>query len=280
MAPELHVDLHVRRAGEGEAVLLLHGLFGAGANMGALARALQDRFAVYSVDLPNHGRSGWLRHPDLPAMAQCLRAWMDAQDLAQVHLVGHSLGGKVAMQLALGFPGRVRSLVVADMAPVTYDAHHESVFTALEAVAAQHLTRREEAADLLAYYLHEDAVVQFLLSSLQRDAGGILHWRFDLQGIRAAYPALLAAPQSAQVYAGPVLFIKGSVSDYIKERHWPAIQAFFPAAALTVMPDCGHWLHVQQPQQFNGIVTDFLGSVVSRKLAVTGTGSEGKGRCI
>lgn len=275
MAPGLHVDLHVKQTGQGEAVLLLHGLFGAGANMGALARALQSQFAVCSMDLPNHGRSGWLPSPDLPAMAQCLRDWMDGQGLAQAHLVGHSLGGKVAMQVALCYPGRVQSLVVADIAPVAYAAHHEPVFTALEAVAAQHCTSREEAAAVLASHLHEDAVMQFLLASLQRDAAGILRWRFDLDGIRGAYPALLAAPQGAQVYAGPVLFLKGGASDYIEESHWPAIRALFPAAALSVMPDCGHWLHVEQPQQFNGLVTHFLEAVATRKLVAAGMGGEG-----
>ena len=277
MAPDLyeglHVNLHVRQAGQGEAVLLLHGLFGAGANMGALARALQSQFAVYSVDLPNHGRSGRLPNPDLPAMAQCLCDWMDTQGLSQAHLVGHSLGGKVAMQLALCHPGRVQSLAVADIAPVPYTAQHEAVFAALEAVAAKHCTSREEAGVVLASHLHEKAVVQFLLTSLQRDAAGQWVWRFDLRGLRAAYPALLAAPWPGRVYPGPVLFIRGGDSNYIEASYWPIIQAFFPAATLSVMTDCGHWLHVQHPQQFNGIVSHFLTGAASRKL-VTASGTE------
>lgn len=271
MAP----DLYAKKAGEGEAVILLHGLFGTGANLGMLARALQEQFAVYSPDLPNHGRSGWLAKPDLPAMADRLRHWMDAQGLSAAHLVGHSLGGKVAMQLALRYPTRVRSLIVADIAPVQYTAQHEPVFAALQAVATGRCASREEAAGLLASYLQEEAVIQFLLSSLQRDSGGIMRWRFDLAGIRDAYPALLAAPLAEQFYSGPVLFIKGGASDYIQEQHWPAIQSLFPAASIRVMPGCGHWLHVEKPQQFNGIVTRFLTSSESSRLASTGIGSEG-----
>jgi len=271
MAP----DLYAKQAGEGPAVILLHGLFGAGANLGMLARALQEHFAVFSPDLPGHGRSGWLPKLDLPIMANCLRHWMDAQGLSAAHIVGHSLGGKVAMQLALQCPTRVRSLIVADIAPVQYAAHHELVFEALEAVVAGRCASREEAARLLASYLQEEAVIQFLLSSLQRNSEGIMRWRFDLAGIRDAYPALLAAPLAGQSYAGPVLFIKGGASDYIQAQHWPAIQALFPAASMRVLPGCGHWLHVEKPQKFNGIVTHFLTLCESLKLASAGIGSEG-----
>lgn len=271
MAP----DLYVKRTGQGAAVILLHGLFGAGANMGALARALQHTFAVYSVDLPSHGRSGWLPHPDLPAMADRVRSWMDGAGLSRAHFIGHSLGGKVAMQLALGTPLRVQSLVVADIAPVLYTAHHEAVFAALEAVAIAQCSSRGQAASVMALHLREDAVIQFLLTSLQRDTAGILRWRFDLQGIRAAYPALLAAPLAGRVYPGPVLFVKGGASDYINEQHWPIIQDFFPAAAIEIMPRCGHWLHAEQPQLFNNIVERFLASAEQRMLAQTILGSEG-----
>ena len=268
------LDLYVKRNGEGPAVILLHGLFGAGGNLGALARALQVEFAVFSVDLPNHGRSGWLVNPDLPAMAHSVRHWMDEAGLSRAHLIGHSLGGKVAMQLALRYPQWVESLIVADIAPVSYTAHHDAVFAALEAVAAGQCSSRDAAAKLMRVHLQEEAVIQFLLTSLQRDAQGIYSWRFDLSGIRDSYSAMLAAPQVDQAYTGPVLFIKGGASDYIKEWHWPAIQALFPAATIKVMPGCGHWLHVEKPQLFNGIVSRFLGPLKQRKLASTDQGRE------
>jgi esterase len=258
--------LYVKRTGQGKAVILLHGLFGSGGNLGALARSLLKEFTVFSPDLPNHGRSDWSVNPDLPGMADSLCRWMDEEGLSRAHLVGHSLGGKVAMLLALQYPGRVESLVVADIAPVNYTAHHEGVFAALAAVANGQCTSREEAARMMASHLPEDAVIQFLLTSLQRDAQGLYGWRFDLEGIRAAYPALLAAPQEDQPYPGPVLFIKGGDSDYIQAQHWPAITAFFPAATIKVMPDCGHWLHAEKPQVFNGIVGRFLALPKQRML--------------
>jgi esterase len=258
--------LHAKRAGQGPAVILLHGLFGSGANLGALARSLREEFAVFSPDLPNHGRSCWSVNPDLPGMADSLCRWMDEEGLSRAHLVGHSLGGKIAMLLALRYPGRIESLVVADIAPVNYTAHHDGVFAALAAVADGQCASREEAARLMAPHLKEDAVIQFLLTSLQRDAQGQYGWRFDLEGIRAAYPALLAAPQGEQSYPGPVLFIKGGDSDYIQAQYWPAITSFFPAATVKVMPDCGHWLHAEKPQLFNGIVGRFLAPSKPRML--------------
>jgi esterase len=252
------LKLHFSRTGEGPPVVLLHGLFGAGGNLGALARALQDRFDVYSVDLPNHGRSDWLANADLPAMAEAVRQWLDEQSLAEVHVIGHSLGGKVAMQLALAHPARIASIVVADIAPVEYPPHHDSVFAALDAVVAGQCDSREAAAQLMAAHLEEEGVIQFLLMSLQRGPDGIYDWRFNLAGIKAGYQAVRAAPLSAQAYAGPALFIKGGDSNYIREQHRQTILALFPTAAVKVMPGCGHWLHAQQPRLFNGIVSRFL----------------------
>jgi esterase len=258
-------DLYVKQAGDGPAVVLLHGLFGASANLGALARALQATYSVFSVDLPGHGRSAWIANPTLPAMAERLRLWLEEAGLSRAHFVGHSLGGKVAMELALQQPGRVSSLAVADIAPVAYQAHHNAVFAALEAVATRPCTSREEAGARMAQHLGEDSVIQFLLSSLQRDAQGYYHWRFDLSGLRAAYPALLAAPAGGRTYAGPVLFIKGCASEYIQPQFWPVVQQLFPAATLEVMPGCGHWLHAEKPVLFNSIVTQFLVSLEQRQ---------------
>ena len=170
------------------------------------------------------------------------------------------------MQLALHNPGKVESLVVADIAPVRYPALHDSVFAALAAVVDGQCNSREEAAQLMAAHIADNAVIQFLLASLRRDTRGQFTWRFDLPGIKAAYPALRAAPEKDPPYTGPVLFIKGGDSDYIKEQHRSAISTFFPGATMKVMPDCGHWLHVQKPQLFNRIVGRFLAQPKQRML--------------
>ncbi len=258
--------LYARHAGQGPAVILLHGLFGSGANLGMLARSLRESFLVYNPDLPSHGRSCWLSEPDLTTMADVLFRWMTDEGPAHAHLVGHSLGGKVAMQLALDHPDRVDSLVVADIAPVAYPPRHDGVFDALVAVDNARCETREEAAEAMGLHIEDERVIQFLLTSLQRTDDGTLAWRFDLQGIAAGYPELLAAPAGDRAFAGPVLFIKGGESDYIRDAHRERITAFFPAATLKVMPGCGHWLHAEQPQLFNRIVARFLADAVEQSV--------------
>ena len=252
------VAIAAREAGEGEPVVLLHGLFGSGGNLGALARALRDHYRVFSVDLPGHGASGVPASFDLPGMASSVAAWLDEQGLETARFVGHSLGGKVAMELALAAPARVAALVVADIAPVAYPAGHDDVFAGLFAVAAAGCTRREDAQALLEEHVAEPGVVQFLLSDLRRDEGGQLRWRLALNALHAAYPALARAPAAGRSYPGPVLFIKGGDSRYLSESQRPVIEALFPAAKVRVVPGTGHWLHVEKPEVFNGIVRRFL----------------------
>ena len=245
-------------AGDGTPVILLHGLFGAGNNLGALARSLSDRYRVYSLDLPNHGRSAWVDEASLHNMASAIFSWMDEQGLGSAAIAGHSLGGKVAMQMALSVASRVDALVVADIAPVEYPPHHDAVFTALDAVAEARCESREMAADIMSRSPLEEGVIHFLLMSLKRSDDGIYRWRFNLEGIKRDYRAVRARPDAGQAYAGPVLFVKGGDSDYILPEHQSRVLSLFPSAQLKVMSGCGHWLHAQQPALFNSIVGRFL----------------------
>jgi esterase len=252
------VNIHSSQAGNGPAVILLHGLFGMGSNLAVMARALQDNYCVYSLDLPNHGRSGWAEGIDIPAMATAILDWMDAQGVSSAALVGHSLGGKVAMTMALQQPQRVSALVVADIAPVEYGVGHQREFAALQAVADAGCQSRKAAHALMSEYLDNEAVIQFLLKNLTRQEDGCYNWRFNLPGIVAGYGAARAAVASAQPYQKPVLFIKGGDSDYIQEKHRTQIMSLFPLVQLKVMPGCSHWLHVENPRLFNSLVRRYL----------------------
>ena len=255
------VKLHYTRSGSGPPVVLLHGLFGSANNLGALARALQGNYCVYCVDLPNHGRSDWQDNTSLMTMMDSIEHWQRSQQLTEAAFVGHSLGGKVAMQLALTHPERVDALVVADIAPVAYPPGHDDVFAALDAVAAAGCDSRQAAAEVMAGHLQEPEVIQFLLMGLQRTAEGTYHWRFNLDGLKRNYGAVRQGLESASPYRGPVLFIKGGESAYIQASHRSHILALFPAASVKVMPASGHWLHAQHPKLFNGIVGRFLGAL-------------------
>jgi esterase len=245
-------------AGEGPDVVLLHGLFGMGSNLGGVSRALQDHYRVHSLDLPNHGRSGWTTRMSLPDMAQAVQRWMDHRHLETAHFVGHSLGGKVAMQLALDTPYRVDALVVADIAPVAYLPSHQTVFAAITAVAEADCESRSEAAQVMAQHLKEENVIQFLLLSLQRDAAGIYRWRFNHPVLQAQYDALLAAPEPVAPFDGRTCFIRGELSDYVHDDYRPQIAALFPQADIVTLAGCGHWLHAEQPARFNQQVVAFL----------------------
>lgn len=252
------LKLHDSVLGDGPDVVLLHGLFGMGSNLGALARALADSYRVHSLDLPNHGRSDWLDEAGIDELAVAVADWMDSRGVSQAALVGHSLGGKVAMQLALSQPARLDALVVADIAPVLYQPRHQAVFAGLDAVATGGCGSRAEAGQRMAAHIQEEQVIQFLLLSLQRAEDGSYNWRFNLEGLRKNYQAMQQGLAAELPYDGRVLFIKGAESDYILPEHQDTILGMFPGADVRIMADCGHWLHAEQPRLFNAIVHRFL----------------------
>jgi len=252
------LPLHCAKQGEsGDWVLLLHGLFGAGDNLGALARVLAPHCRVVLVDLRNHGRSPHSAEMDLPLLAADIIALQDRLRIPASAIVGHSLGGKVAMELALNAPERVTRAVFADIAPVRYAPHHQAIFAALENLDLAALTRRGDAEAVLAQFIAEPAVRQFLLKSLYRDDSGF-HWRFNPDALRSCYPALGAAPEG-QPFEGPALFIKGELSDYIEPAHRAAISSLFPHFQFKMIAGTGHWLHAERPVAFNRLVRQFLG---------------------
>ena len=184
---------------------------------------------------------------------------MTTHDIEAAHVLGHSLGGKVAMELALTEPGRAEKLVVADMAPVTYAEHHQVILDALQQVAARGCQTRTEAEALLGEVIDDPGVVGYLLMSLERGADGeVFQWRFNLAGLASAYGQLREAPSETAPFQGHTLFLKGSESAYIQASHELEIQKRFPCSQLVTVHEAGHWLHIDQPEQFNGAVRGFL----------------------
>lgn len=256
----MNAPLFHREAGsDGVPVVLLHGLFGAGDNLGVLARQLAATRRVVQVDLRNHGQSPHHGYMDLSTMAGDVVALMDTLGIAQADIVGHSLGGKVAMQIALNQPQRVRRLVIADIAPVAYGRGHDTVFAALHAVDLAALQSRSDAERMMAPFIDEPALRQFLLKSLQRGDDGGYRWRFNLAALEANYDALRAAP-GGEPFAGPTLFIRGGRSDYVSAAHEPLLRRLFPHHRLETIAEAGHWVHGEQPALFNALVLQFLDS--------------------
>ncbi len=251
------VALNFRELGaDGVPVLLLHGLFGAGDNLGALARRLSLHRRVLMVDLRNHGQSPHAATMTQAEMAEDVRALMQRLGIDCADLVGHSLGGKVAMQLAMNYPHCVRRLVVVDIAPVAYPPGHDAVFAALRAVDLAAVGSRRDAEAMMAPHIDEPILRQFLLKSLERTDAGY-RWRFNLPVLLANYNELRAAP-SGPPFMESALFVKGELSGYISAAYEPALRSAFPRAELQVVAGAGHWVHGDQPEQFNQLVEAFL----------------------
>lgn len=255
------LELHYTVQGEGPPLLILHGLYGSGSNWARHAGRLAERYRVLLPDLRNHGRSP--HHPDMsyPAMAGDLRRLLDREGLETALVLGHSMGGKVAMTLALTSPERVAALVAADIAPVDYGNHgHAELIAALRALPLAELESRQAADRALAAAVPSAMVRQFLLTNLQRRDGGF-QWRIPLTILADQLPLIEGFPSLAARYPGPTLFLHGADSDYVSAAHEPTIRGLFPAARLEALPAAGHWLHVERPEAFAERLEAFLEAV-------------------
>jgi esterase len=250
--------LHTDITGQGQPLVLIHGLFGSYENLGVIARALQNEFQIVNLDLRNHGRSPRADFMDYPQMALDVVETLDYLGIEQSSVLGHSMGGKVAMQLALSVPCRVHKLVLADISPVINEPRHQSILQGLQAIDLATLQDRKQADTLLQSYVSELGVRQFLLKNLYKDEQNQFQWRINLAALVSNYQRLLAAPLPNQPFEGETLFIKGGNSDYIQAAHQPLIHSLFPKASAKIIQGTGHWLHAEKPTAFSKIVSDFL----------------------
>jgi len=252
------LPLHVAALGEGPPLVVLHGLFGHGGNWAAIARRLAETHRVLLVDLRNHGESAHDARMDYPAMAEDVAAVVDGAG-GSAAVVGHSMGGKVAMTLALASPGRVSRLVAVDIAPVAYPPTLRAYAEAMAAVPLRPGMRRAEADAALREAIPDAAERGFLLQNL-RLGEGMPSWRCNLPAIIAAMGAISGAPPCAggALWEGEALFVSGERSGYVEARGRAAALARFPAAAFVVVPGAGHWVHADAPAAFLRAVLPFL----------------------
>ena len=248
----------------GHPLVVLHGLFGSQDNWRSQALEWAQNRWVITMDLRNHGMSG--HHPlmNYATMAEDVCGTLDELGLKRVDLLGHSMGGKVAMQLAINQPQRVNSLVIADIAPVAYQPPHQSILAGLNSIDLATLASRKQALDLLINYESDVQVCQFLLKSLYKNKAGEFALRYNLKAIKDNYQAISAAPTSSKelpCFSGPVLILKGADSHYILADHKIAFDTLLPNAELKIMTGCGHWLHAEKPELFCRLVTRFLDSL-------------------
>ena len=247
--------------GEGTPVALLHGLYGQARNFATVqSRLAATGRRVFALDLRNHGASPQAPGMSYPDMAADVLETLRAEAALPCALVGHSMGGKVAMCAALADPAAVARLLVADIAPVAY-AHagaHEGYVAALAALELRPGMTRGQADAALAGAIPDPRIRGFLL--LNFVGGEQPHWRINLPAIAAALPQLVGWPAVTGHYDGPALFVSGGRSDYVLPEHRPAIRALFPRARQATLKDAGHWLHADDPEGFIAVTEAFLGA--------------------
>lgn len=242
-----------KTAGSTLPVVLLHGLFGSLDNLGVLARPLGEHYPTLQIDLRNHGLSPHDNDAGYAAMSADVAELLDALDIASCNLIGHSMGGKVAMSLTAQAPERVARLTVIDMAPVAYPTrHHDNVFAALRRVAGAGVTQRTQAAELMRQYIDDAGTIQFLLKSFDQGA-----WRFNVDALWQNYPSLIGWQEIAP-WSGPTLFIRGENSPYLDDLYRPAILRQFPRARAHVVANAGHWVHAEKPEAVMRALNRFL----------------------
>lgn len=249
--------LNYKLEGEGHTVVLIHGLFGNLDNLGLLARDLKHDHQVLSIDLRNHGQSFHSSEHNYALMARDVDQLLTKLSITQATVIGHSMGGKVAMKLADLAPETVQQLVILDMAPVAYIVHrHQQVLDGLDAVLEQKPSSRSEVMTLLAQHIDEEGVRQFLGKSLVNQ-DSVMTWRFNVPAIKANYWNILGWEPIAS-NSTPTLFIKGADSNYLMAEHQPAIQQQFSRAKAHVIANTGHWLHAEKPAEVLRAIRKFI----------------------
>ncbi len=238
-------------------LIIIHGLYGSAANFRGLAKIYAADFNVYCIDLRNHGNSPHSDEITYSLMAGDVIEFMDDQGIDLAHLLGHSMGGKTAMQMALDHPMRIDKLVLGDIAPVLYPHHHEKIFEGLLKIPLDQIKSRGEADQILSEYVKEAGVRLFLLTNLKRNDDGVFEWRINLSGLIREYDNIAAAPDGIS-YDGETLFIRGENSDYLADEYVPVTLEMFPNARIETIEDCGHWLHSEKPKEFSEILLRFL----------------------
>ncbi len=256
------ITLYTKQFGEGPSLIILHGLFGSWENWRSHAQHLASHFQVTLMDLRNHGQSAHRDRMDYPAMAADVAFTCEQLGIEQTHVVGHSMGGKTAMQLAIDFSQLVDRLIVVDIGPGQYPAHHQKILQGMSLLTQQVIESRKQADEMLSDFVADPGIRSFLLKNLTRNKDGRYQLRLNLDAIINHYESIAAAitiegDRDSQNTL-PVLFIKGGNSDYLQEKDRDAIIALFPSARVKVVAGTGHWLHSEKPALVQKIISDYL----------------------
>ena len=254
------MKLHYRRYGSGPPLVILHGFLGASGNWHSLASGpFGQHLEVFVVDQRNHGKSPHAPEMNYDVLAADLLEFLEQQDLQQASVLGHSMGGKTAMQFVLSYPERLDRLVVVDVAPRAYPPHHLEILEALRAASPDQARRREDVDEILAAYVESEPIRQYLLKNLAFDrARDRFQWQMNLDVLEAEYDNINAAITGSAPFMGPALFVRGGASQYVTSADEDEVYQLFPAAEIVTIPGAGHWVHADAPEAFAETVLDWI----------------------
>ncbi len=252
------VQLNYESRGSGRPLIILHGLFGSLDNWRTMSRRFSDRFQVFTVDMRNHGSSPHSAEFNCALMAADLGEFMQGRAIPQAHILGHSMGGRVAMQFAVEHPEHVDKLIVVDIAPRAYPPLHDDIFQVLSSIRLERFASRNEVRAEMEKGIGDRSVSEFLLKNLVVSETGELQWKMNLASLGTHYHEIISAPRWTGEFDRPALFIRGGNSDYIRPEDKGIISESFPRAEIATVPGAGHWVHAQSPDAFEKLVRDFL----------------------
>jgi len=240
--------LNFKKYGEkGRVIVILHGLFGMLDNWNTLAKHLAENYQVYILDQRNHGKSCHTSKMSYDLMMEDLLLFLNEQNLDQINLVGHSMGGKVAMNFALKYPNYLERLIVVDIAPKEYEPAHHLIFSALESIDFSQNPTRSELALKMSEKIKQPAIIHFLMKNIGRNTQRELQWKMNWKVIQQFYDEMNTWSMMDLQFFGEVLFIKGERSNYIQEEDKATIQHYYPKAKILTIEKAGHWVHAEQP---------------------------------
>ena len=251
------MKLNFKILGEGQPLIVLHGLFGMLDNWQTLGKRWAENYQVILVDLRNHGHSPHDSELNYQVMMDDLEELTDDLFLDEINIIGHSMGGKLAMKFAQTYPELMCKLIVADIGPRKYPIHHHQILEGLLSVNLDKMKSRQEVKEQLSHYINQDHIIQFFLKNLYWKEKGVLAWRFNLESV-AENIKNVGDDLLANKFEKPTLFIRGGNSNYILDEDIPDIKTAFPDSRVATIPGAGHWLHAENPQMFFELVDGFL----------------------
>jgi len=249
--------LNYKTFGEGDPLIILHGLFGSLDNWVTLGKKFGEDFKVILVDQRNHGQSFHDDSFSYEQMAEDLCQFMGALNIRKAHIIGHSMGGKTAMEFTRQYPEKVDKLIVADIGPKFYPVHHTEILKAFYSVPINQLTSRKEADEILSKSINDFGIRQFLLKNLSREGSGF-KWKMNLDVIAKNIEEVGKALNQNSIIHNNTLFLRGGNSDYVLNDDFNLIHSVFPNSKVDTIEGAGHWLHAEKPGDFYQIVIQFL----------------------